>query len=454
MNSLILTPAPLFARKMCNMTCFSRALRYNALMEWENLLSTYRIGRNKAEASGSRSEFNKDYGRVLYSSAFRRLQDKTQVFPIGRNDYVRTRMTHSLEVANVGRALAKKLHEIISLRSPGLLPEPEALEDILATVCLAHDIGNPPFGHSGEDAINTALRELGALSAVGLPGYVFEGNAQGFRLLSKICDPIKGQGLDLTAATLAAFTKYPCSSESTLYKKFGIMPEELDIFRSVASHCGLAQLTTHLDEWARHPLALLMEAADDISYLIADIEDAFFSHIISYEECITQLASMAPGFDISRHLGAAGAHEQASRVHLARALAVGSCIERVADVLDAHYDDIMSGVFVGSLVKSADNWDTFAHVKDFSVARIYNHESVLRIEIAGFNVIKKLLELYMYWVTEPLSSLGRKVGDILHAPAACCDPSGRFLHVIDYVSGMTDSYALQTYNKLFGRESL
>ena len=423
-------------------------------MEWENLLSTYRLGRDKAESSGSRSEFNKDYGRVLYSSAFRRLQDKTQVFPLGRNDYVRTRMTHSLEVANVGRALAKKLHELISLRDPSLLPEPEAIEDIVATVCLAHDIGNPPFGHSGEDAINNALDELGILRDLELPGYVFEGNAQGFRLLAKICDPIKGCGLDLTAATLGAFAKYPCTALSSQghYKKFGIMPEELPLFQRVAEHCALTPLAADGGVWARHPLALLMEAADDISYLIADMEDAFFSKIISYEECIEQLASMAPDFDMARHMAAGDFHAQAGSVHLARALAVGACIKSVAEVLASRYDDIMAGSFSGSLMKQAAGWETYAAVKAFSVARIYNHESVLRIEIAGFNVLKKLLELYMYWVKAPQSALGRKVGDILHSPSACVSPQERFLHVIDYVSGMTDSYALQTYNKLFGCE--
>lgn len=423
-------------------------------MEWANLLSTYRQSRKGAEGSGVRSEFNRDYGRVLYSSAFRRLQDKTQVFPLGRNDYVRTRMTHSLEVANVGRSLAKRLHEIVTRRAPSLLPEPEAMEDIAATVCLAHDIGNPPFGHSGENAINTALAELGILSSglLDMPDYVFEGNAQGFRLLARVCDPIKGCGLDLTAATLAAFTKYPCtvSSQHGVYKKFGITRDELPIFSSVAEQCGLAPLHAEGEVWARHPLALIMEAADDISYLIADMEDAFFSKIISYDECIDQLATMAPKYDKARHAGKGDFHEQASLVHLARALAVGECIDQVAEVLEERYEDIMHGSFTGSLMQCTRSWPSYASVKEFSVARIYNHESVLRIEIAGFNVLKRLLELFMQWVTEPQGMPGRKIGDILHAPGSCVSPRQRFLHVIDYVSGMTDSYALLTYNKLFG----
>ena len=390
---------------------------------------------------------------MLYSSAFRRLLDKTQVFPLGRNDYVRTRMTHSLEVANVGRTLAKKLHQIVCEEEPGPHPSAESLEDIVATVCLAHDIGNPPFGHSGEAAINTALEEFD-LKELGLQGYEFEGNAQGFRLLSKVCDPIGGFGLDLTAATLAAFTKYPCTAgvEQEIYKKVGISAEESATFCRVAELCELTPLGSAPGVWARHPLALLMEAADDISYLIADVEDAYFSQIISYEECIEQLGSMATSWNREKYAQAVDAHDRAGKVHMARAIAVGSCIDSVSAVLKERYADIMSGSFTGSLMKHTERSRQYEQVKRFSVSRIYNHESVLRIEIAGFNVLRKLLELYMSWVTEPQSPRGRRIGDILHAPANCTEPRERFLHVIDYVSGMTDSYAQHTYNKLYGRE--
>lgn len=424
-------------------------------MEWNQLLSAERLsailkGGEENTSGVKRSEFNRDYGRVLYSSAFRRLQDKTQVFPLGRNDYVRTRMTHSLEVANVGRSLANNLHEIITEREgASRAPSPEELEDIVATVCLAHDIGNPPFGHSGEDAINTALK--------GTPyeSYVFEGNAQGFRLLSRTCDPIHGHGLDLTAATLTAFAKYPCTRNSrrTHYKKFGLMAEEADIFHCIATFCGLRKLDEHGDVWARHPLALLMEAADDISYLIADVEDAFFSKIISYEECMQHLALMAESIDLPKHLSKTGFHDRANSVHLARALAVGESIRRVTDVLRTHYDAIMKGSFCGSLMKHTENRSQYDRVKDFSVSKIYNHESVLRIEIAGFNVLKQLLNLFMEWVIAPQSHLGKKVGDILHAPHLE-EEHERFLHIIDYVSGMTDTYALHTYNTLFGLSAL
>ena len=419
-------------------------------MEWEKLLSAERLGRDRTPSATmpkKRSEFNKDYGRVLYSSAFRRLQDKTQVFPLGRNDYVRTRMTHSLEVANVGRTLAQRLHSLAAARSEAPLPEAEAMVDITATVCLAHDIGNPPFGHSGESAITTALE------GTRFAGYQFEGNAQGFRLLSRTCDPIHGRGLDLTPATLAAFTKYPCTldTKGPHYKKFGIAAEESHIFAEVAERCGLTPLGDS-GAWARHPLALLMEAADDISYLIADVEDAYFSKIISYDECISQLAAMAPDFDTTRL--AATPHEQANRVHLARALAVGACIDRVTSVLEEHYNAILDGSFRGSLMSLTSCSEQYKAVQTFSVQRIYNHESVIRIEIAGYTVLRGLLELFMQWVTSPTTPLGRKIGDILHPPAEATDEHARFLHTIDYISGMTDSYALQTYSTLTGRSGM
>lgn len=422
-------------------------------MEWHQLLSAERQSSREKHpaqpARRTRSAFNRDYGRILYSSAFRRLQDKTQVFPLGRNDYVRTRMTHSLEVANVGRTLAQRLHEIIARHGAEPLPEQESMVDIVAAVCLAHDIGNPPFGHSGEDAISAALR------GTAYEDFRFEGNAQGFRLLSRTCDPIGNHGLDLTAATLAAFTKYPCTADSQhgIYKKFGIMPEELPTFADVAEQCGLTPLHPAGAVWARHPLALLMEAADDISYLIADVEDAFFSKIISYEECIEQLSSMDAHYDAHKHAGKKDTHAKAAHVHLARAIAVGSCIDQAAQVLATHYGEIMSGQFTGSLMKHTPYRDRYDAVKRFSVERIYNHESVIRIEIAGFSVLKGLLEIFMQWVTSPASSPGRKIGDILHAPPAESERE-RFLHVIDYVSGMTDSYALQTYNTLTGHSAL
>ena len=418
-------------------------------MEWNKLLSTARLKKGK-DSFPSRSEFNRDYGRVLYSSAFRRLQDKTQVFPLGRNDYVRTRLTHSLEVANVGRELANRLKDIVERKEKGRIPFFAGVDDIVSTACLAHDIGNPPFGHSGEIAIESAVREL-----TGQTKYKFEGNAQGFRLLTRVCDPIKDCGLNLTCATLGAFTKYPCTFDTvdkTIYSKFGLNVSELDAFGEVVEKCGLLPLKQGI--WARHPLAYLMEAADDISYLIADLEDAYFSGVLTYVETVKRLSYLAH-FTMEqkkRVSSERNQREKDSAVRLARALAVGNCIGAAADAFETYYDEIMSGDFSGkTLMSKSSHAKEYETTKEYSKRHVYNHESVIRVEVTGFNVIKKLMELYLQWVDNPGSPLSKKIACILHADREKSeDREYRFAHVIDYVSGMTDSYALKTYTDLFG----
>ena len=418
-------------------------------MNWNQLLSTERLGSGSA-TSANRSVYNQDYGRVLYSSAFRRLQDKTQVFPLGRNDYVRTRLTHSLEVSNVGRGLAIRLQDIVREKEGVESSLIEGMGDIVATACLAHDIGNPPFGHSGEDAIKSAVRDL-----TDRKNFVFEGNAQGFRLLTNICDPIKDCGLNLTCATLGAFTKYPCTlatQDKDIYKKFGVNESERSSFESVAQRCGLPELKPGV--WARHPLAYLMEAADDISYLIADLEDAFFSKIITYEETVEQLYRLAQ-FPDNRRDGVLAEFKRGgaeAAVRYARAIAVGRCMESATDAMALHYDAIMAGTLrKTSLMKLSSLAEEYKEVSDFSVKYIYSHESVIKVEITGYNVIKKLMELFLLWVKEPKSDLAKKIACILHADEKKVeDQEYRFAHVIDYVSGMTDSYALKTYTDLFG----
>lgn len=421
---------------------------YAVRMNWEQLLCNARLSGNRHVAE-DRSRFNQDYGRVMYCSAFRRLQDKTQVFPLGRNDYVRTRLTHSLEVANVGGTLAMQLADVIrkheGVGRAETLPLAE-MKDIVATACLAHDIGNPPFGHSGEKAIESALR--------GTPfdGFSFEGNAQGFRLLAKTCDPIRGCGLDLTAATLGAFTKYPCGEFSRgQYHKFGINADELDIFRRVAELCGLEPLGT--DCWARHPLAFLMEAADDVSYLIADIEDAFISRIITYTDARNMLSRLCRmDADLLERVEAERArHGETAAIRFTRAVAVGCCLKALGEVLDTRYEEMMQGTLTQGLMEASCLAPYYAEVKELSVRHIYRHESVVKVEITGFNVIEKLMQLFLQWVENPKGNLGRKLGAVLHADAeASATERARFLHVVDYISGMTDSYALQTYRSLFG----
>lgn len=432
-------------------------------MFWNLLLSPARLSDS---SSATRSPFNQDYGRVLYSSAFRRLQDKTQVFPLGRNDYVRTRLTHSLEVANVGRTLAEEMALLAEERDSLPLREGIKMTDIVATACLAHDIGNPPFGHSGEKAIEEAVAlAAGEMLRKGLPvpawlqDFRFEGNAQGFRLLTRTCDPIRGHGLNLTFATLGAFSKYPCTAAAikasglTRYGKkgkFGLAEEDLPTFACVADACGLPLLAPGV--WARHPLAFLMEAADDVSYLVADIEDAYVSHIISYDKAVAMLCKLA-GMQqkepaIRKEADEKGQH---AAIRMARAMAVGNCIAALRESLRAHYAAIMEGCMEQGLMDASYLAAPYNEVRHFSFTEIYSHESVLKVEITGFNIVRRLMELFMEWVQNPIGALGSKIGPILHAsPADSESAQARFAHVVDYISGMTDSFALQTYSSLFG----
>lgn len=422
-------------------------------MDWAHLLSSARLGggSNVAQEEGGRSPFNRDYGRVLYSSAFRRLQDKTQVFPLGRNDYVRTRLTHSLEVSNVGRTLAQNLVRFIRTQKKADGETPiEAIEDIVATVCLAHDIGNPPFGHSGEKAIESALRNTS------YENYSFEGNAQGFRLLSRICDPIRNRGLNLTSATLASFVKYPQTKAgekadaAPSFKKFGLNDSELDLFRQAANNCHLPP--TSNESWRRHPLAFLMEAADDISYLIADLEDAYISNIITFPQAVEQLNSLI-GSPLSTEKLKQNADKQGKTgtIRLLRATAIGSCIRCISDVIQERYSDLMNGSLTQSLFELSIFAKAYQSVRDFSAENIYNSEQVVRVEITGYNVISQLIRLYMEWVRNPNTPLGRKIASTLHVEQESQETEEeRFQLMIDHVSGMTDSCASQTYRALFG----
>lgn len=447
----------------------------NDYMDWNKLLSSKRLNSSEEESSGkvSRTPFKRDYGRVLYSSAYRRLQDKTQVFPLGRNDYVRTRLTHSQEVANVGSVLARSLADFVveqdSINESEKCNFRDAMDDIVVTACLAHDIGNPPFGHSGENAINKAVTSF--LSKCGkeflhpdeLPleksgdhfKYKFEGNAQGFRILTRLCDSSRGslRGLDLTTATLAAFTKYPrtlTEANSINLKKFGINPSEKEIFKKVAHECGLI---TSQGQVRRHPLAFLMEAADDISYLIADIEDAYISNIIDYEVAMELLGSLCGESNLPKKPTSLG--ERLTNIRLARSKAINNCIQKVVPVMSDSYSELMKGTLPTSLILSSELCEKYKSAKQYSINNIYNHESVLRVEITGFKVIGDLFDLFSEWILAPNEPLSDKLCHILHPRAEIIsNPILRLQHVIDYISGMTDSFALQTYKNLTGVKSV
>jgi len=375
-------------------------------MEWRKLLSEQRLGKEVVPGAGAphpRTEFTRDYDRIIFSSAFRRLQDKTQVFPLAKNDYVRTRLTHSLEVASVGRSLGFLAGEAI-LRDDSTLATvvgPHDVGSIVAAACLAHDIGNPPFGHSGESAIQewfqtspeakqfVAGDNLTASERADLLN--FEGNAQGFRTLCFVQNPNQRGGMQLTCAALATFTKYPRASafseektSGVSGKKFGFMQSERVLFTELADEVGLARKAGTDDAWYRHPLAFLVEAADDIYYHIMDVEDGFKAGVLSFDE----LRSLyEPWLDDEKRKRADAIQEEQRKAEYFRATTIDVVARQAAKVFEANLAGLMTGTFDLELTAKIELAKDFARFKEVAKRKVYNARQVVEIEACGFEVI-------------------------------------------------------------------
>lgn len=460
-------------------------MHYNEPMNWERLIARARwnerhlpgdvpVGYKPSETGDSRNPFERDYGRILYSWAFRRLQDKTQVFPLGRNDYVRTRLTHSLEVSYVGRSLGEALGNRLAadaLAGTPFAPQLGAcVGAAVASACLAHDIGNPPFGHAGEKAIESAFAKRGFPIA-------FEGNAQGFRLLTKIGgDSMDGFGLKLTAGTLGAFMKYPCSesfckavksgelvpANKLECKKFSFADTEIDVAQFVADVCGLpvreGDAGTRV-AFMRHPFAFLVEAADDLSYLVADLEDAFNTGIIAYADAKEYLSKFWKNAEnraaIEMRLAKLEAEASLrSAVNFMRATAIGQGIRAVNSTFEKREDLILHGAQEKSLFDDEANplCGEIRLLREFSLKNIYRATSVESIELMGFRVVQSLADFLLDWVDDPASAKSEKMASVFKFKAAktASAKNERLLEVVDYISGMTDSFALATYHRLNG----
>lgn len=437
------------------------------MMNWKQLLSDTRCGlthQSTTRTQKDRNEYDRDYGRILFSSAFRRLQDKTQVFPLGRNDYVRTRLTHSLEVAHIGSSLGMLAGEWLTEKKalPAHILSSD-LATIVSTACLAHDIGNPPFGHSGEDAIETALKRHG----LELP---FEGNAQGFRILTRTGDPMEGNGLQLTAAVLGAFMKYPCTQSYSAAvkqgsitaanklecKKFGIGAEEREAASFVADHLGLIPRSAPDGKdlcWCRHPLAYLMEAADDICYRIADIEDGYFSGLLDFDHTRDLFSPFLTEKQRSSVQKMEKKGEKDSCIHYMRALSIGSSIQAAAASFTNHEEELLQGSMEQSLIDSSELAAPLNGLYQYAIKNVYQAREVIEVEAMGYKVLGELIDFFMEWVDHPSSGQARKVAIMLQGTKLPRDDEGRnarLTHMLDYISGMTDSFALETYRKLTG----
>lgn len=437
-------------------------------MIWSQLLSPQRINQKQDTHELSRSAFEQDYDRIIFSHPFRRLQDKTQVHPIPEQDFVHTRLTHSLEVSSVGRSLGKKIGEHVLQRHPEL-KENFSLFDfgaIVAAASLAHDLGNPPFGHAGEEAISDFFlhypKGQSFQSEVNEAAWndliKFEGNAQGFRLLNK-----SEYGLKLTFATLGTFTKYPCPSlfpardkNKKSQKKFGFFQTEEKVFGEVANQLGLTK--TGENAWARHPLAFLVEAADDICYSIIDLEDGCRLGLVSFEETVEMMASILQSQFDRQKLDRL--HSLNGKLGVLRAMAINKLLDECTAAFLDFETFILEGKFDQALTDIITSREALKVITEVSIKKIYRAKQVVEIEAAGHEVLPGLLHEFIeagfHYVRGGQS---RKYANLaLMLPeeilSNCKQSNGDtyliLREIIDFVSGLTDRHALSLFKKIRG----
>ncbi|HEY4208883.1 MAG TPA: deoxyguanosinetriphosphate triphosphohydrolase, partial [Puia sp.] len=454
-------------------------------MNWGKLYSPLRTGSTRQRAgapSGAdrRTSFLRDYDRIIFSSAFRRLQNKTQVFPLPGPVFVHNRLTHSLEVASVGRSLGKAVGDAIAGRHKGEDEFREfykyELPSVIAAGCLAHDIGNPPFGHSGEDAIRNFFRGLEGeggrrfreeLTTNQQRDFLyFEGNANAFRTLTHHFNEAAG-GFRLTYATLASIVKYPSDSlngfnkQQLATKKSGFFDSEIDTYRMIAEELGIPRLDPARHVYARHPFVYLVEAADDICYRVIDFEDAHRLNIISIDtikELFLSFFDEEKGYDarerVEKVLGEINDDNQ--KVQFLRAKLINLLIYRVRDIFMEKEELMLEGRLERSLIDylPARELESMKKIDKYSVEHIYNHRSVVEIEIAGYNVIGGMLKEFFGAVLDPRNAKSEKLLQLISRQFVIKREAGVLYNdiqsVVDFIGGMTDLYAVDLYRKITG----
>lgn len=443
-------------------------------MDWNKLISARRYHPGNGTTlfhSHDRSQFQRDYDRLIFSSPFRRLQNKTQVFPLPGNIFVHNRLTHSLEVASVGRSLGNKISQFLRQQQIKL-DNSELFEEIgtiVSTGCLAHDLGNPPFGHSGEEAISYFFSEGEGMYLKKLLSDEewsdlchFEGNANTFRLLTHSFNGRRPGGYTMTYTTLATIVKYPFESTNANPKgfKYGFFQSEKEIYQQVAEELGIRRLNTSPLQYARHPLVYLVEAADDICYQIMDIEDAHKLRILSYDETVGILESFYDKTSDKEDLKIISrtfktVTDKNERIAFLRAGIINKLINASSDVFCQNYKPIMEGEFNGSLIKHIEGTNKTAYDTCSKVAfeRIYHTNIVTQIQIAGFKILGTILKEYTDAILKPETYYARNLLSIMPEQYKVSKEDSMYTKiqtVVDYVSGMTDSYALNLYRKIKG----
>ena len=449
-------------------------------MNWNELLSNCRLGQEHRhlERHDDRTEFKRDYDRLIFSAPFRRLQNKTQVFPLPGSVFVHNRLTHSLEVASVGMSLGNDVARNLCAKNPGFIETmvPE-IGQIVSTACLAHDLGNPPFGHSGEKAIQTFFTEgKGAYLQQRVSSEFwsditrFDGNANAFRLLTHSFKGRRKGGFAMTYSTLASIVKYPYPSYKAKKNKFGFFTSERDNYVAVATKLGIPMLpspavssdgeqpsTTPLERWARYPLVYLVEAADDICYEIMDLEDAYKLRLLTMEETMELMLGFFDEIGKNRllqRINEESLTDPNEKIQYLRACVIGCLEQECVKVFLDHEKDILEGCFAGSLIDniSAVPRDAYRRCVSVAKSRIYRSQPVLDVELSGYRIMATLMELMVEAIEHPERYYSQQLLWRVSSQYEIDndDLETRLMAVIDYISGMTDVYALDVYQKICG----
>ncbi len=444
-------------------------------MNWEQLLSLKRFGdikkRLRKKQDETRIGFEVDFDRVIFSDSFRSLQDKTQVVPLSKTDFVHTRLTHSLEVSVVGRSLGRIVGKQLLKKYPELIQLDYQTNDfgaIVASACLAHDIGNPPFGHSGEKAIGEYFKtgkglyfkdELSNKEWQDLID--FEGNANGFKILTESREGVEG-GLRLSYATLGAFMKYPKESlpkKPTPHiadKKFGFFQSEKTTFDDVATDLGLTSRDSKNSSFSRHPLAFLVEAADDICYTIIDFEDGINLGLIEEEFALEYLINLVR--DTINTEKYYRLKTKQDRLSYLRALAIGNLINEAANVFLVNESAILTGDFNISLLDKCKYEAQINDIIKISVAKIYRSKEVVEKEISGYKILADLLDVFINAVNNSYdgkaSNYDKLLMNLLPEKYQNIHTSlyERILSVCSFIASMSDGAAILLHKKINGTE--
>ncbi len=444
------------------------------MMNWEQLLSLKRFGdtekRERAKQDETRLGFDVDFDRIIFSSAFRSLQDKTQVIPLSETDFVHTRLTHSLEVSVVGRSIGRRVGKALLERHPNLVDLGYTFNDfgaIVAAASVTHDIGNPPFGHSGEKAIGEyfksgkGLKFKNQLADKEYQDLIdFEGNANGFKILTETREGVSG-GLRLSYATLGAFMKYPKESlpkkptKHIVDKKYGFFQSEKKAFLDVVDNLGLKQKSTTKDvSYYRHPLAYLVEAADDICYTIIDFEDGINLGLIDEDFALEFMIKLVKNtIDTKKYHSLKHTKD---RVSYLRALAIGVLINEAVEIFLDNEERILQGTFDKGLLDRCTYEAQINDILKISVEKIYKSKDVVEKEVAGYKIIADLLDVFVNALNNTHEGISSNYDKLIlnllpeEYTIQSDDLYSRIMSICSYVSKMSDSYAIRLHKKING----